>query len=120
MVSGHTLYSTTKPITATCFFFLSHSVNGLLSLGKISNTFPSLGQCFLITDHYTHLTIATPIVFLNPPIGEGTFGLVRQARAEGIVESTPERNIVAVKTTRGKASDPPLIKMLYYYYRLLL
>jgi hypothetical protein len=34
--------------------------------------------------------------------GEGTFGLVRQARAEGIVESTPKRNIVAVKTTRGK------------------
>ena len=38
-------------------------------------------------------------------IGEGTFGLVRQARAEGIVESTPERNIVAVKTTRGIKSD---------------
>ena len=37
--------------------------------------------------------------------GEGTFGLVRQARAEGIVESTPERNIVAVKTTRGKLEN---------------
>lgn len=36
-------------------------------------------------------------------VGEGTFGLVRQARAEGIVEGTPERNIVAVKSTRGKA-----------------
>ena len=40
------------------------------------------------------------ILYLS--VGEGTFGLVRQARAEGIVESTPERNIVAVKTTRGK------------------
>lgn len=34
-------------------------------------------------------------------VGEGTFGKVLQAKAEGIVESTPERNIVAVKTVKG-------------------
>ena len=44
--------------------------------------------------------LVSPVVFLPP--GEGTFGVVRQARAEGIVESTPERNIVAVKTTKRK------------------
>ena len=48
-------------------------------------------------------------------IGEGTFGLVRQARAEGIVESTPERNVVAVKTTRGIESDLRTID----YHRLI-
>ena len=36
--------------------------------------------------------------------GEGTFGVVRQAKAEGIVESTPERNIVAVKTAKGMST----------------
>ena len=45
----------------------------------------------------------TTLYPLSIYIGEGTFGLVRQAKAEGIVESTPERNIVAVKTTRGNA-----------------
>ena len=34
--------------------------------------------------------------------GEGRFGLVLQAKAEGIVEGSPERNIVAMKTVRGK------------------
>ena len=33
--------------------------------------------------------------------GEGTFGVVVQAKAEDIVKSAPHRNIVAVKTTRG-------------------
>ena len=33
--------------------------------------------------------------------GEGTFGKVLQARAEGIVEGAPQRNIVAIKTTKG-------------------
>ena len=45
----------------------------------------------------------TTLYPLSIYVGEGTFGLVRQAKAEGIVESTPERNIVAVKTTRGNA-----------------
>lgn len=34
-------------------------------------------------------------------LGEGTFGKVLQAKAEGIVEGAPKRNIVAVKTTKG-------------------
>ena len=34
-------------------------------------------------------------------VGEGTFGKVLQAKAEGIVEGFPKRNIVAVKTTKG-------------------
>lgn len=33
--------------------------------------------------------------------GEGTFGVVMQAKAEDIVKSAPHRNIVAVKTPRG-------------------
>lgn len=33
--------------------------------------------------------------------GEGTFGIVLQAKAEHIVKSAPHRNIVAVKTPRG-------------------
>ena len=37
-----------------------------------------------------------------PPPGEGTFGRVLQARAEGIVAASPYRNIVAVKTIRGE------------------
>lgn len=33
--------------------------------------------------------------------GEGTFGIVLLAKAEGIVKETPKRNIVAVKTHKG-------------------
>ena len=33
--------------------------------------------------------------------GKGTFGVVLQARAEDIVKSAPQRNIVAVKTPRS-------------------
>ena len=36
------------------------------------------------------------------PTGEGSFGRVMQARAESIVAGMPERNIVAVKTTKGR------------------
>ena len=34
--------------------------------------------------------------------GEGSFGRVLQAKAEGIVPGMPERNIVAIKTTKGE------------------
>ena len=33
--------------------------------------------------------------------GEGSFGRVLQAKAEGIVPGMPERNVVAIKTTKG-------------------
>ena len=55
--------------------------------------------------HYTHTHTHThthlfPLHFRFS--GEGTFGKVVQARAEGIVDGSPERNIVAVKTTKGR------------------
>ena len=34
-------------------------------------------------------------------VGEGSFGRVLQAKAEGIVPGMPDRNVVAVKTTKG-------------------
>ena len=37
--------------------------------------------------------------------GEGSFGRVLQARAERIVAGMPERNIVAVKTTKDNATS---------------
>ena len=40
-------------------------------------------------------------VTLCPP-GEGSFGRVLQAKAQGIVPGMPERNVVAVKTTKGE------------------
>ena len=33
--------------------------------------------------------------------GEGSFGRVLQAKAEGIVPGMPDRNVVAIKTTKG-------------------
>jgi len=33
--------------------------------------------------------------------GEGHFGIVWKARAEGIVQNVPHLNIVAVKTVKG-------------------
>ena len=39
--------------------------------------------------------------------GEGSFGRVLQARAEGIVKGLPDRNIVAVKACRG--TTKPLV-----------
>ena len=38
---------------------------------------------------------------ISPDVGEGSFGRVLQAKAEGIVPGMPERNIVAIKTTKG-------------------
>ena len=35
--------------------------------------------------------------------GEGNFGTVWKARAEGIVQDAPHLNIVAVKTVKGMA-----------------
>ena len=35
------------------------------------------------------------------PTGEGSFGRVLQAKAEGIVPGMPDRNVVAIKTTKG-------------------
>lgn len=35
--------------------------------------------------------------------GEGTFGRVLQAKAQGIVEGKPDKNVVAIKMCRGKA-----------------
>lgn len=35
------------------------------------------------------------------PAGEGSFGRVLQAKAEGIVPGMPDRNVVAIKTTKG-------------------
>lgn len=37
-------------------------------------------------------------------VGEGSFGRVLQAKAEGIVRGLPDRNIVAIKTCRGIGS----------------
>ena len=34
-------------------------------------------------------------------VGEGSFGRVLQAKAEGIVPDMPDKNVVAVKTTKG-------------------
>ena len=47
-----------------------------------------------------------PLSLLPPlsPAGEGSFGRVLQAKAEGIVPGMPERNMVAIKTTKGNAS----------------
>ena len=37
--------------------------------------------------------------------GEGSFGRVLQAEAEGIVPDMPNRNLVAIKTTKGMFSE---------------
>ena len=34
-------------------------------------------------------------------VGEGSFGRVLQAKADGIVLDMPKRNLVAIKTTKG-------------------
>ena len=40
--------------------------------------------------------------------GEGSFGRVLQAKAQGIVPGMPDRNIVAIKTTKGTLSPSAL------------
>ena len=42
--------------------------------------------------------ICFPLLF---SVGEGSFGRVLQAKAEGIVPGMPNKNVVAVKTTKG-------------------
>lgn len=46
------------------------------------------------------------------PTGEGSFGRVLQAKAEGIVPGMPDRNIVAIKTTKGTT---PCVYFIYIY-----
>lgn len=42
-------------------------------------------------------------IFQNRILGKGAFGKVEQARAEGIIQSNPEKDIVAVKTVKDNA-----------------
>ena len=60
-------------------------------------------RVFVFADHVPPPPLPpSPPLPSPPPPGEGTFGRVLQARAEGIVAASPYRNIVAVKTIRGE------------------
>ena len=52
--------------------------------------------------------------------GEGTFGVVLQAKAEDIAKSAPHRNIVAVKTPRGNAHYIIVIICIWYLINICL
>ena len=51
--------------------------------------------------YYHSPNILFVVIWNLPSVGEGSFGRVLQAKAEGIVPGMPERNIVAIKTTKG-------------------
>ena len=55
--------------------------------------------CDSATVVYSTIIMFSLVVIIDA--GEGTFGVVMQAKAEDIVKSAPHRNIVAVKTPRG-------------------
>jgi serine/threonine protein kinase len=44
--------------------------------------------------------------------GEGSFGRVLQAKAEGIVPGMPDRNVVAIKTTKENATREEIEELL--------
>lgn len=46
----------------------------------------------------------TLYVLIDGNTGEGTFGVVLLAKAEGILKEFPERNFVAVKTNKGMST----------------
>jgi serine/threonine protein kinase len=51
-------------------------------------------------------------VYTKKVLGEGSFGRVLQAKAEGIVPGMPERNIVAIKTTKDNAISVEIEELL--------
>ncbi|CAI8041695.1 Fibroblast growth factor receptor 3 [Geodia barretti] len=51
-------------------------------------------------------------VYTKKVLGEGSFGRVLQAKAEGIVPGMPERNIVAIKTTKDNATSVEIEELL--------
>ena len=48
-----------------------------------------------------------------PLTGEGSFGRVLQAKADGIVPGMPDRNVVAIKTTKGIYTCCTCIRTVY-------
>ena len=57
-------------------------------------------DCTQDVEYITSFHLVVHPVSINS-VGEGSFGRVLQAKAEGIVPGMPERNIVAIKTTKG-------------------
>jgi hypothetical protein len=51
-------------------------------------------------------------IYSNKVLGEGSFGRVLQAKAEGIVPGMPDRNMVAIKTTKGLLRLVPTVLCL--------
>ena len=73
---------------------LTHDTYGQSELGKYGTT-PSNNS------DYASIVYTTVFSLSVLCSGEGSFGRVLQAKAEGIVPDMPNRNLVAIKTTKG-------------------
>jgi hypothetical protein len=51
-------------------------------------------------------------IYTNKVLGEGSFGRVLQAKADGIVPDLPNRNLVAIKTTKDNATSVEIEELL--------